>query len=183
MPKLWSHGGARQPPPDPPAPTLRSSFKTALEHIAVTDVLLSGIHVWKVTAKGRLEPAILKISRDKFSISVLPRLHTLERVRSSGGNGLKRPGILSRVRSNGSVRATSIGSVGSGSLGGSTDGLSDAGAMASVPQAVVDIGSIDRIQSGQNTLLFEKARYVAPRFQGSVVSSFFAALSSHSSCH
>jgi len=26
------------------------------------------------------------------------------------------------------------------------------------PDASVDIGSIDRIQSGQNTLLFEKAR-------------------------
>jgi len=62
------------------------------------------------------------------------------------------------VRSNGSqVRATSIGSVGSGSIGGSTDGMSESG-VSYVPHAVVDIGSIDRIQSGQNTLLFEKAR-------------------------
>ena len=71
---------------------------------------------------------------------------------------MKRPSILSRVRSNGSqVRATSIGSVGSGSIGGSTDGMSESG-VSYVPHAVVDIGSIDRIQSGQNTLLFEKAR-------------------------
>jgi len=122
----------------------------------VTDAFLSGINVYKVTAKGKLEPATLKISKDKFIISVLPRALKLERTNSSGGSSLslKRPGILSRVRSNGA----SIGSVGSGSIGtSSTEGM-DAYLFSSIPQAIVDIGSIDRIQSGQNTLLFEKAR-------------------------
>lgn len=158
MPRLWSNG-TRSAPQDqqqsPPPPSPRNTFKSALEHISVTDAFLRGINVFKVTPKGKLEPATLTISSDKFIISVLPRTLKLERASSiSGGSGLKRPSILSRVRSNGA----SIGSVGSGSVGGNSVEGADAGWFSSIPQAVVDIGSIDRIQSGQNTLLFEKAR-------------------------
>lgn len=154
MPRLWSSGARRPPQDEPPLPN-RSTFKSALEHIAVTDAFLRGINVFKVTPKGKLEPATLTISRDKFIISVLPRTLKVERSGSSGVGGLKRPSILSRVRSNGQ----SVGSVGSGSLGNSVEGA-EAAFFSSNPQAVVDIGSIDRIQSGQNTLLFEKARWV-----------------------
>eukprot|EP00584_Thalassiosira_punctigera_P014181 CAMPEP_0172562424 /NCGR_PEP_ID=MMETSP1067-20121228/96786_1 /TAXON_ID=265564 ORGANISM="Thalassiosira punctigera, Strain Tpunct2005C2" /NCGR_SAMPLE_ID=MMETSP1067 /ASSEMBLY_ACC=CAM_ASM_000444 /LENGTH=821 /DNA_ID=CAMNT_0013352637 /DNA_START=144 /DNA_END=2606 /DNA_ORIENTATION=- len=158
MPRLFSNG-SKQPAAAPqdhsrsPRHHHRSSFKSALEHISVTDAFLRGINAFRVTSKGKLEPATLTISSDKFIISVLPRTLKLERTASSGGSGLKRPSILSRVRSNGA----SIGSVGSNSVGGNSLDGADAG-FSSNPQLVVDIGSIDRIQSGQNTLLFEKAR-------------------------
>ena len=145
----------------------RSNFKSALEHISVPESLFRGISVFKVNAKGKLEPATLALSSDKFVISVLPRMQssrqTPERNGSVGagsisggvgGGGLKRPSILTRGRS----QNTSQGSVGGGSIGtmGSMDG-GDAN-FSFNPDTSVDIGSIDRIQSGQNTLLFEKAR-------------------------
>lgn len=159
MPRFWNSGG-NPPPQDQSLPEHRSNFKSALEHIAVPDSFHRGINVFKVTAKGKLEPATLTISQDKFIISVLPRTLKLERISSNGSTRLMRPGILSRARSGAS---TSIGSVGGSvrgdSIGGSSiDGM-DA-AFSCNPNAVVDIGSIDRIQSGQNTLLFEKARWV-----------------------
>jgi hypothetical protein len=155
----------------------RSNFKSALEHISVPESLFRGISVFKVNAKGKLEPATLAISNDKFVISVLPRAAAAaaqsssrptpaERNGSIGGAGssissgssivggsLKRPGILSRGRSGN----TSQGSVGGGSIGtmGSMDGETN---FSFNPDTSLDIGSIDRIQSGQNTLLFEKAR-------------------------
>ena len=128
--------------------------------------LFRGISVFKVNAKGKLEPATLALSSDKFVISVLPRMQssrpTPERNGSVGagsissgvsGGGLKRPSILTRGRSGN----TSQGSVGGGSIGtmGSMDGDAN---FSFNPDTSVDIGSIDRIQSGQNTLLFEKAR-------------------------
>ena len=140
----------------------RSNFKSALEHISVPDDFFRGINVFKVTYKGKLEPATMTISHDKFIISVMPRTVKLERAGSSGGSSLKRPNILSRGRSGTSVgssvtRDTSAG----GSIGtnNSVEGM-DAMSFSSNPHTVVDIGSIDRIQSGQNTLLFEKARWV-----------------------
>ncbi len=155
---------AQQPP--------RSSFKSALEHIAVPEAFYRGLNVFKVNAKGKLEPVTLTISKDKFIISVLPRTLKVERSGSNGGGVvvgrssssslLIRPSILSRGRSNNN----SIGStVGSGSIGtlNSIDGLESVGGIASFSLTIdtaVDIGSIDRIQSGQNTLLFEKARWV-----------------------
>jgi len=82
----------------------RSNFKSALEHISVPESLFRGISVFKVNAKGKLEPATLALSSDKFVISVLPRMQssrpTPERNGgvsagsiSSGvsGGGLKRP--------------------------------------------------------------------------------------------
>jgi len=150
----------------------RSSFKSALEHVSVPDSLFRGINVYKINAKGKLEPAVLTISNDKFVISVLPRTYPLlssrpmiaERNGSNASSsnvsngigvvsGLKRPGILTRGRS----ANTSQGSVGGGSIGtmGSMEG--DYG-FSFNPDTSIDIGSIDRIQSGQNTLLFEKAR-------------------------
>eukprot|EP00585_Thalassiosira_rotula_P007529 CAMPEP_0196143966 /NCGR_PEP_ID=MMETSP0910-20130528/14314_1 /TAXON_ID=49265 /ORGANISM="Thalassiosira rotula, Strain GSO102" /LENGTH=133 /DNA_ID=CAMNT_0041405489 /DNA_START=217 /DNA_END=614 /DNA_ORIENTATION=+ len=133
MPRLWSNG-TRNAPQDQqqssPPPSPRSTFKSALEHISVTDAFLRGINVFKVTPKGKLEPATLTISSDKFIISVLPRTLKLERSSStSGGSGLKRPSILSRVRSNGA----SIGSVGSGSVGGNSVEGADAGWFSSIP--------------------------------------------------
>ena len=158
MPRLWNNG-VRTTPQDQELHQHRSNFKSALEHIFVPGDLLRGINVFKVTSKGKLEPATLTISNDKFIISVLPRTLKLDRVNSNGISSLKRPSILSRARS-----GTSAGSIGgSGTTGGSigtnsVDGM-DA-AFSFNPQSVVDIGSIDRIQSGQNTLLFEKARCV-----------------------
>lgn len=131
----------------------KSNFKSALEHISVPDSFLHGINVFRVNAKGKLEPATFTISADKFIISVLPRMLKLERMSSSGRSGLKRPSILSRARSGASISAGSVG----GSVSENSVGGMDAGFSCS-PHAVVDIGSIDRIQSGQNTLLFEKAR-------------------------
>ncbi len=157
-------------PQQPP----RSNFKSALEHIAVPEAFYRGLNVFKVNAKGKLEPVTLTISKDKFIISVLPRTLKLERSGSNGGGGgvgvgrssssslLIRPGILSRGRSNNN----SIGStVGSGSIGtlNSIDGFESVGGIAGFSLTIdtaIDIGSIDRIQSGQNTLLFEKARWV-----------------------
>ena len=131
--------------------------------------------MFKVNAKGRLEPVTLTISNDKFIISVLPRTVKLERSGSNGGGGgvgrssssslLIRPGILSRGRSNNNSVGSTTGG-GGGSIGtlNSIDGLeSIAGGIAGFALTIdtrIDIGSIDRIQSGQNTLLFEKARYV-----------------------
>lgn len=160
IPRLWGNGTSR-PPQDqsPEQPSRKSNFKSALEHIAVPDVFFRGIDVFKVTAKGKLEPATLTISRDKFIISVLPRTVRLERVGSSNGgrSGLMRPGILSRARSGnnsvGSSGGVSIGTIGTMS---SVDGMETSFLFS--PSATVDIGSIDRIESGQNTLLFEKAR-------------------------
>ena len=67
---------------------------------------------------------------------------------------MSRPSILSRGRS-----GTSIGSVGGSSVAtNSVDGADAAFSFSSNPHTVVDIGSIDRLQSGQNTLMFEKAK-------------------------
>ncbi len=144
----------------------RSNFKSALEHISVPESLFRGISVFKVNAKGKLEPATLALSSDKFVISVLPRMQPSRPMTerngsvsagsissSISGGGLKRPSILTRGRSGN----TSQGSLGGGSIGtmGSMDGDAN---FSFNPDTSVDIGSIDRIQSGQNTLLFEKAR-------------------------
>ena len=180
VPRIWSNvkptpqdlgqqqDGGPTSSPSSQSPPHRSNFKSALEHISVPESFHRGINVFKVTAKGKLESATLIISQDKFIISVLPRSLKLERTNStsSSSRNLKRPGILSRGRSNN----TSLGSTGGGSIGGtsisgtisnSVDGMDASFSFMSIdpgPSFNVDIGSIDRIQSGQNTLLFEKAR-------------------------
>ena len=175
VPKIWSNvkptpqdlgqqqdtsSSSSQSPP-------RSNFKSALEHISVPESFHRGINVFKVTAKGKLEPATLTISQDKFIISVLPRSLKLERTNStsSSSRNLKRPGILSRGRSNntslGSAVRNSISESISGTISNSVDGMDASFSFMSIDPGQsfnVDIGSIDRIQSGQNTLLFEKAR-------------------------
>ncbi len=141
------------------------------------EALFRGICVYRINVKGKLEPATLALSNDKFVISVLPRAivvggggggvgvggmsassgasNVMPGGVGGGGVGLKRPSLLTRGRSGN----TSQGSVGGGSIGtmGSMDG-GDAMNFSYNPDTSVDIGSIDRIQSGQNTLLFEKAR-------------------------
>jgi len=154
MPRFWLNGDRPSPTARQSLPQHKSNFKSALEHISVPDSFLRGINVFRVNAKGKLEPATFTISADKFIISVLPRM---ERINSSGRSGLKRPGILSRGRSGASARSISGGSIGGSTIGENSAGGIDAGFSCS-PHPVVDIGSIDRIQSGQNTLLFEKAR-------------------------
>lgn len=157
MPKIWTNG-ARPSAQDPPLILHKSNFKSALEHIAVPDDFLQGLPVFRVTYKGKLEPATLSISHDKFIISVVPRVVKVERVGSSS-RGLMRPSILSRGRSGTSLGSTTQGSSSIGTnQSNSVEGL-DA-AFSTSPHARVDIGSIDRILSGQNTLLFEKARWV-----------------------
>ena len=192
LPRILNYGGgssrssSNQPPitastsphQQQPQSHRGNNFKSALEHIAVPESFFRGLNVFKVNAKGRLEPVTLTISNDKFIISVLPRTVKLERSGSNGGGGggggigrssssslLIRPGILSRGRSNNNSVGSTAG--GGGSIGtlNSIDGLeSIAGGIAGFALTIdtrIDIGSIDRIQSGQNTLLFEKARYVS----------------------
>ncbi len=142
-----------------------NNFKSALKHISVPKSLFHGIGVYKVNVKGKLEPATLALSNNKFLISVLPhsmlsRPTPSERngsisgsISGSIGGGLKQPSILTRGRSG----STSQGSMGEGSIGtmGSMDG--DATFLFN-PETSMDIGSIDWIQSGQNMLLLKNAR-------------------------
>lgn len=133
-----------------PQPSKRNNFKSALEGIHVPDSFLRGISMFKVGSHGRLEPVTFTLSKDRFIISILPR--KIERV--GGGSSLLRPGILSRARSGASQ--TSMGSVGGDSIDMSI--VSDVGVLSLLSDTNVDIGSIDRIQSGQMTLKFEMAR-------------------------
>lgn len=145
-------------PSHPPSPSRQITFKSALERIRVDEQFFIGINVFKVNNNGKLEPALFKLSRDRFIISVLPRKlerSKLERVSSAGSGGVLRPNLLrSRVKS-----ASSTG-------GDSLDGASSidttvlSAASLNISSDTVNIGSIDRIQSGRNTLKFELARYV-----------------------
>jgi phosphatidylinositol phospholipase C delta len=154
---FWSNnndvGNGFEQQSDPmPQPSQRINFKSALEDIHVPNSFERGIAMFKVGSYGRLEPVTLTLSKDRFIISILPR--KIERV---GGNGssLLRPSILSRVRSGASQ--TSMGSIGGDSIDGSV--ASDSiGVLSLLSDTDVDIGSIDRLQSGQMTLKFELAR-------------------------
>jgi hypothetical protein len=118
----------------------------------VNEQFFAGINVFKVNQNGKLEPALFTLSRDRFIISVLPR--KLERVSSAGSAGLLRPSLLrSRIKSASSTGGDSL----DGASSIDTTVLSAAGSMST---DTVNVGSIDRIQSGQNTLKFELARYV-----------------------
>mmetsp|Transcript_28648 Transcript_28648/g.59030 ORF Transcript_28648/g.59030 Transcript_28648/m.59030 type:complete len:201 (+) Transcript_28648:106-708(+) len=132
-------------------PLKKSNFKSALERIKIPDRFFSGINVFKVGSNGKLEAASLTLSQDRFIISILPRATPRQSNGSSSGS-LLRPSVLRN-------RIKSAGSTGGDSVDG---GASDAGSIVSYNQVSdrVDIGSIDRIQSGLNTLRFEMARYV-----------------------
>lgn len=182
FPRLLNYGGRSTNPQDVHAttsPTIRphqhqrSNFKSALEHIPVPESFYRGLHVFKVNAKGKLEPVTLTISNDKFIISVLPRPLKLERTSSNGvgggigisgrssssSNSLIRPGILSRGRSNNNSIGSTAGSIGTLNSVDGMESITGGGLALNINgTATIDIGSIDRIQSGQNTLLFEKAR-------------------------
>ncbi len=127
----------------------KSNFKSALERIKIPDHFFSGISVFKVGSNGKLEAASLTLSQDRFIISVLPRA-TLRSSNGSTSGSLLRPSVLRN-------RIKSAGSTGGDSVDG---GASEAGSIVSYNQVSdrVDIGSIDRIQSGLNTLRFEMAR-------------------------
>ena len=134
-------------------PSTQSSFKSALESIKVDDQFFSGINVLKVNQNGKLEPALFTLSKDRFVISVLPR--KLERNSSAGSGGMLRPSILrSRIKSNGSMGGDSLDGA------SSIDTAVLSAASSNIGTDSVNIGSIDRIQSGQNTLKFELARCV-----------------------
>ena len=159
MPRLFNNNSnttdwaVRPPAQDQQQQHQQMNFKQCLHHISVPDEFFAGINVFRAN-KGKIEPATLTLSRDKFVISVQPRIIKLERSIGSGGSKLSRPSILSRGRS-----GTSIGSVGGSSVAtNSVDGADAAFSFSSNPHTVVDIGSIDRLQSGQNTLMFEKAK-------------------------
>lgn len=148
---------ASNSPPEPPSPSPQITFKSALERIRVNEQFFAGINVFKVNQNGKLEPALFTLSRDRFIISVLPRKlerSKLERVSSAGSAGLLRPSLLrSRIKSASSTGGDSL----DGASSIDTAVLSAAGSMST---DTVNVGSIDRIQSGQNTLKFELARYV-----------------------
>lgn len=145
-----SNNGIEQQSDPLPQPSQRINFKSALQNIHLPDSFLHGISMFKVGSYGRLEPVTFTLSKDRFIISILPR--KIERV--GGGSGLMRPSILSRVRSG--TSQTSMGSIGGDSIDGSV--VSDIGVLSLLSDTDVDIGSIDRIQSGQLTLKFEMAR-------------------------
>jgi hypothetical protein len=145
--------------PQSPSPAKQITFKSALERIRVSEQFFLGINVFKVNQNGKLEPALFTLSKDRFIISVLPRKlerSKLERASSSGGStSLLRPSILrNRIKSSNSTGGDSLDGA------GSVDTAILSAASTNVVSDTVNIGSIDRIQSGQNTLKFELARYV-----------------------
>jgi len=108
----------------------RSTFKVCLTSVAVPDIILVGIKVTKVDSNGKTKFAFFTLSDDKFTLYVT----TSQIKNKKGGNGVFRP-ILRKV--------TSIGS--------NNDDEYDY-------ERAIDVGSIIRIQKGQNTLRFELAR-------------------------
>jgi len=135
----------------------KSNFKSALDHVAVPPVFFEGIKLFKVSPpKGKLEPCTIVLSRDKFVLSVQPRVQE-QRQDSNGGRSspLKRPSILTRRNRSGASVDSSYSNGGSVDTGSVT---SYSSISTSSVHMAVDIGSIDRISSGQNTLLFEKAK-------------------------
>lgn len=143
-------------PSHPPSPSQQITFKSALERIQVDEQFFAGINVFKVNSNGKLEPALFTLSKDRFIISVLPRKlerSKLERVSSAGSVGILRPNLLrSRIKSTSSTGGDSL----DGASSIDTAVISAAG--SNIGTDTVNVGSIDRIQSGQNTLKFELAR-------------------------
>jgi len=126
----------------------------------VPEQLLDGVPVIKVNTNGTLKPAFLTISEDHFTIYI-----TSAKVKngSSSSLSLMRPSnLVSRVRSI-SMGSTS-GAAGSSAAAGGSGGADDSTCMSvdtfvdQNAERAIEIGSIDRIQRGQNTLRFEKAR-------------------------
>eukprot|EP00978_Attheya_sp_CCMP212_P006524 scaffold15048_cov55-Attheya_sp.AAC.2 len=109
----------------------KSEFKNCLQHVPVPKILLEGVNVIKVNTNGKTRKGFITLSEDKFTLYL-----TSSKVKSSSSSSLMRP-ILKKV--------TSIGSSSSASE------EQDA-------ERAIDIGSIDRIQRGQNTHKFEMAR-------------------------
>ena len=95
-----------------------------------------------------LKPAFLTLSEDKFTLYI-----TSGKVKNGSSSTLslmKPSNLVSRVRSI---------SMGSGTGASTDDGLESVDTMAEMnKELAVEIGSFDRIQRGQNTLRFEKAR-------------------------
>jgi hypothetical protein len=150
-------GQASNSPSHPPSPSRQITFKSALERIRVDEQFFTGINVFKVNQNGKLEPALFTLSQDRFIISVLPRKLEPSNLNRTGSGGILRPSIiLSRIISTSSTGGDSLD--GAGSI--DTAIL----AAATVSTDTVNVGSIDRIQAGQNTLKFELARYVPLRF-------------------
>ncbi|KAL3772145.1 hypothetical protein ACHAWO_004162 [Cyclotella atomus] len=144
-------GQASNSPSHPPSPSRQITFKSALERIRVDEQFFTGINVFKVNQNGKLEPALFTLSQDRFIISVLPRKLEPSNLNRTGSGGILRPSIiLSRIISTSSTGGDSLD--GAGSI--DTAIL----AAATVSTDTVNVGSIDRIQAGQNTLKFELAR-------------------------
>lgn len=108
----------------------RSTFKTALADVPVPQKLLDGVNVTKVNTYGKKKKAFLTLSDDKFTLYV-----TSSKVKN-GTSSVFRP-LLMKVKSIGSESGDDVDN----------------------SERAVDIGSIDRIQRGQNTLKFELARH------------------------
>mmetsp|Transcript_20162 Transcript_20162/g.57833 ORF Transcript_20162/g.57833 Transcript_20162/m.57833 type:complete len:882 (+) Transcript_20162:131-2776(+) len=136
-------------PPSKRSVQSQSNLQTALGRVRVPAQLLEGLPVMKVNSNGILKPAFLTISEDKFTLYI-----TSAKVKNGSSSTLslmKPSNLVSRVRSI---------SMGSGTGTSSTDdGLESVDTMAELnAELAVEIGSFDRIQRGQNTLRFEKAR-------------------------
>jgi len=114
---------------------LKSEFKTCFTKVDVPKELLAGVNVIQVNSNGKKMHAFLTVSKDKSTIYVTTS--KLKNGKVTRGNVL-RP-MLARV--------TSYGSVGSN---GEDSEVS----------VSVDVGSIDRVLHGQNTLKFELARKI-----------------------
>jgi len=142
---------ASNSPSHTPSPSRQITFKSALERIRVGGQFFSGINAFKVNQNGKLEPAIFTLSEDRFVISILPR----KLDNSAASVGLLRPSLLrSRIKSTSSAGGDSLDGT------SSIDTAALSAASLNISTDTVNVGSIDRIQSGQNTLKFELARCV-----------------------
>jgi len=106
----------------------RSTFKACLTSTDVPHKILEGVNVIKVNNIGKTKVAFLTLSQDKFTVYI-----TTSKIKNNGRNSVLLP-MLRRVTS---IR--------------SHDDEYEY-------ERAIDVGSIIRIQKGQNTLKFELAR-------------------------
>mmetsp|Transcript_7664 Transcript_7664/g.9766 ORF Transcript_7664/g.9766 Transcript_7664/m.9766 type:complete len:874 (+) Transcript_7664:346-2967(+) len=114
-----------------------SKFKECLSDV-VPKAMLEGISVVKVNANGKTKSSYLTLSADKFTIYITSNKFKAGKVGKNIMSSIRRPLLL---------KVTSIGS---------NDDESEY-------EGSIDIGSIERIQRGQNTLRFELARKISNR--------------------
>lgn len=112
-----------------------SRFRTCLNNVPVPTKMFEGLEVVKVTYNGKTKPAYLTLAPDRFTIYT-----TQSKLKNGKVSKMETRRPLLR-------KVTSIGS---------NDEEPD-------HETKIDIGSIDRLQSGQTTLRFELAKIASTR--------------------